>query len=272
MIERIGLVLKPGLELPRKVAEDVRTRLERRGVSVLDGDVDGTCQAVIVLGGDGTLLRIVAKAYEHDLPILGINLGSLGFLTEIPRAEMDQALDSLVDGKFTVDYRMMLEVTVTRQGKEDVVLPALNEAVIEKGPFGKIICLATWAGGVFLTTYRGDGLIVSTPTGSTAYNLSAGGPILHPALDAVVLTPICPFALGSRPIIISPDLPLSVEIEGASEDMGIVIDGQRSFPLGEGDRIGIKRAQRRLGLIVSPFRDYFTILREKLGWARGPGS
>ncbi len=272
MIERVGLVLNPGPELPRKVAGGVRTRLERRGVSVLEGDVDGTCQAVIVLGGDGTLLRIVAKAYAHDLPILGINLGSLGFLTEIPLTEMDQSLDFLVEGKFTVDHRMMIEVAVKRQGTEEVVLPALNEAVIEKGPFGKIICLATWAGGAFLTTYRGDGLIISTPTGSTAYNLSAGGPILHPAIDAVVLTPICPFALGARPLIISPDMPLVVEIEGASEDMGIVIDGQRSFPLGEGDRIWIKRAERRLGLIISPFRDYFTILREKLGWARGPGS
>jgi NAD+ kinase len=165
----------------------------------------------------------------------------------------------------------MLAVKVGGSSKTKSTYYALNEAVINKGPLGKIITLPAWADDSFLTTYRGDGLIVSTATGSTAYNLSAGGPILHPSIDAFILTPICPFGLNARPLILPGHMKIDMLIINATEKINLIVDGQVSRELDEGDRVEVRKAEGYLKLIKSPIKDYFTILREKLGWAKGVG-
>jgi len=250
----------------------LESMLRGRGIEVTRNSVSPECEAVVVLGGDGTLLHIAGTAYQLGIPLLGINLGGLGFLTEIHLDEMEKALDSLLSGKFSLDERMMLAVSVTNEkASSTATYYALNEAVVTKSPLSRIVNLHTWAGNSFLTTYRGDGLIVSTPTGSTAYNLSAGGPILHPSLEAIVLTPICPFALSARPLLLNSHMEITIQIPVIDEEISLVLDGQVNMRLHSGDRILIKRAEGYLKLIRSPFRDYFTILREKLGWTTGVG-
>ncbi len=273
MIQHISIIVKHGAELPKRVGESLVRCLIGKGVRVTEGRVDPDSDALVVLGGDGTLLHVASQAYKKNIPLLGINLGGLGFLTEIHLDEMESALDALISGSFQLDRRMMLKVLVKDQGEEKQrEYYALNEMVISKGPLAKIIKIPTWVDGAFLTTYRGDGLIVSTPTGSTAYNLSAGGPIVHPNLEALILTPICPFALGARPLILPGTVLLEINFpEDFEEDVSIVVDGQEGHQIRQGQRIFLERAPGYLQLIKSPSRDYFTILREKLGWATGVG-
>ncbi len=271
MMKHISLITKQRAELPKKIAASLSQTLSARGIEVAEGVVDKDSDAIIVLGGDGTLLHVAGKAHELGIPLLGINLGGLGFLTEITLEEMDGAVDSLLNGNFNLDKRMMIQVAVHRKGKKVDDFLGLNEAVLTKGPFGRIITLPTWSDSKFVNAYRGDGLIISTPTGSTAYNMSAGGPILHPNLEALVLTPICPFALGSRPLILHGDSSVVLEIHPVKgEEISLIVDGQIFRVLEEGDKIEIKKAPGHLKLIKSPTRDYFTILREKLGWANNP--
>ncbi len=269
MIKHISLIIKHRAERPRKAAAALSRFLRGHGVKITLGRVVPESQAVVVLGGDGTLLHIASKAYQLGIPLLGINLGGLGFLTEVHTDEMEKALEEMLSGTFELDERMMLAITLNRNGENPKTYYALNEAVITKGALAKMITLPTWAGNSFLTVYRGDGLIISTATGSTGYNLSAGGPILHPAIEAFVLTPICPFALSARPLLLSVDRNISIRIDCEPEEISLVIDGQIGHSLREGDRIEIKRAEGYLKLIKSPTRDYFSILREKLGWTKG---
>lgn len=272
MIKAISLIVKHGADLPLKMGERLRAALEIRGVSVTHGEVDPATSAVVVLGGDGTLLHVAGKAYLYNLPLLGINMGTLGFLTEIPLEEMDAAMDALTAGRFEFDRRTMLHVQAGGGNEPAFEDYALNEAVISRGSLGSVIAIPTWVNGAFLTVYRGDGLIIATPTGSTAYNLSAGGPILHPDMEAVILTPICPFALNARPLILPAGMEVSVEIKKGQGDINLIIDGRAIFNFKNGGTVMIRRADGYLKLIRSPFRDYFTILREKLGWAKGVGA
>ena len=270
MLKRISLIVRHKTRLPGEIGDRLTGRLRRHGISVTQAQVDPQSEAIVVLGGDGTLLHVAGEAYRMGIPLLGINLGDLGFLTEIHLEEMEQALDSLMSESFELDMRTMLSVSVKRpDNSKTASYYALNEAVVTRGPLGKMISLPTWANGSFLTIYRGDGLIISTATGSTAYNLSAGGPILHPHLEALVLTPICPFALNARPLILPGQMRVTIQIENAAEENNLIIDGQTSLKLKEGNKIEIEKAKGYLKLIRSPLRDYFTILREKLGWAKG---
>ncbi len=267
MLECVNLTVKQDSERAAQVAQEVKQFLEKHEVKVSQGSITPGDQAVIVVGGDGTLLHVAAKAFEKQLPLLGINAGGLGFLTEVHTDEMNEALERLVKGNFELDRRMVLRVQVFNEdGKVVKEYTALNEAVITKGALSKIISINTWADGNFLTTYRGDGLIVSSATGSTGYNLSAGGPIIHPGLEVIVLTPICPFALSARPLILSGSSTITVEVNQIQEEVCLDIDGQVGMPLHKGYRISISRHKGYLKLIKSPHRDYFTILREKLGW------
>ena len=271
MLKHISLIVRHETELPKRIGEALKELFRKRGVSVNEGQVNHQAEAIVVLGGDGTLLHVAGKAYQLGIPLLGINLGGLGFLTEIHRDEMEQALDSLISGTLELDRRAILSVTVKVSDSTDSTYYALNEAVINKGPLSTIITLPTWADGSFLTTYRGDGLITSTATGSTAYNLSAGGPILHPGIEALILTPICPFALNARPLILPGQMKVEIQIRNATGKINLIIDGQVGHELNEGDRVEVQKAKGHLKLIKSPFRDYFTILREKLGWAKSVG-
>jgi NAD+ kinase len=221
---------------------------------------------VVVLGGDGTLLK-AARLYGHrDAPILGINLGGLGFLTEIAMDEAQTLFDFILQGNYQTEERMMLKACILREGAAMPSLTFLNDVVINKGALARIIDLETSIGGQFLTSYRGDGLIVSTPTGSTAYNLSAGGPILHPALNSILLTPICPFTLTNRPIILRDDAVIDIRLGSKTSEVWLTFDGQVGYPLQPGDVVRVEKAEKPLRLIKTPFKNYFEILRTKLKW------
>ncbi len=270
MIKRICLVVKHRDQRPAVAARKIEEHLRARGVEVHPGPVEERDEAIVVIGGDGTLLHVAGQAFVAEIPVLGINAGGLGFLTEVHLDEMLEALDALVEGTFTLDRRMVLGVKVrgvSSQVKREYL--ALNEAVITKGALSKIIQINSWVNDTFLTVYRGDGLIISTATGSTGYNLSAGGPIMYPSLEAIVLTPICPFALSSRPLILPGNSLIRIQVEDTAEEVCLDVDGQSGLRLERGDVIEIQRMPGYLKLIKSPHRDYFTILREKLGWTRG---
>ncbi len=224
---------------------------------------------VVVLGGDGTMLgavRALAAASLWEAPILGVNLGGLGFLTALAPEELLPAMEKVLTGQYSAPPRMMLDAVVERGGHEHRRLVALNDVVINKAALARIVELDTAVDGSHLTTFRSDGLIVSTPTGSTAYNLSAGGPICHPALDCLVVTPICSFALSNRPLLLGPQMRLTVSLGPKVQETTLTCDGQVGCELQAGDKVIISRARQAVRLVLSPFKDYFEILRTKLRW------
>jgi len=255
------LFVKEGLELPVEFRQLLRRTLEEKGVRILSPKAPEGAEAVLVVGGDGTFLRAAPLAWELDVPILGINFGKLGFLTEVQLEEAELALTRLAAGEFSIEERLMFRVHF-----HDEEFLALNEVAVLKGPLGHMIHLRVRAGGEYLTTYYGDGLIVATPTGSTAYNLSAGGPILHPRAQALVLTPICPFMLSARPLVLPSETLVEIQLISPSPEVHLVVDGSLHRELPPGGKLTVKEAERPLRLITSPTRSYFAILRDKLGW------
>ncbi|ROQ91124.1 NAD(+)/NADH kinase [Desulfosoma caldarium] len=224
--------------------------------------------AVVVLGGDGTLLSVARQVADRDIPIVGVNLGGLGFLTEISREHCFQDLDRVLSGAYDIEERMRLRVALERQGREVFVQTVLNDAVINKGALARIVDLDTHIDGRYLTHYRADGLIVATPTGSTAYNLSAGGPIVYPTAQAVILTPICPFALSNRPIILPASSRIQVQLDDKAQDVTLTCDGQVGQRLAPNDTIAVVMSPHSLKLIKPASTDYFDILRTKLKWGQ----
>ena len=233
-------------------------------------DLASRVDVVIVLGGDGTLLAMAKAIAEsgHDIPILAVNFGSLGFLTEITRPEIFQSLDTVINGKATHDLRMMLRASATRAGQPLLTHLALNDVVFSRTALSRMIELDVSVGDQFVASVKADGLIVATPTGSTAYNLAAGGPIVHPSMDALVLTPIAPHTLTNRPIVISAEREVRVKSAGtnAGDEVYVTVDGQTGFALSEGDEIAITKAERPIRLIRATTRSYFEVLRQKLKW------
>jgi NAD+ kinase len=222
---------------------------------------------LVVLGGDGTLLGAARRVAKRGLPILGVNLGGLGFLTEIPVKRLYAAVDLMLQGRLRIETRMMLETEVIRDDKRIRGFQVLNDVVISKRTPARIIDLDVHIDLEFLTTFRADGLIISTPTGSTAYNLSAGGPILYPTLASFILTPICPFTLSNRPIILSDTHQVQVTLaKRPEEEVSLTCDGQVGFDLLFGDKVIIRKSEERIRLIKSPDQTYFEILRTKLNW------
>ncbi|MCX8110086.1 MAG: NAD(+)/NADH kinase [Syntrophorhabdaceae bacterium] len=221
---------------------------------------------IIVLGGDGTMLAVARYLKGRDVPILGVNLGGLGFLTEISVEEMPIMLEKIVSGQYKISTRMMLDVSVIRDGKEVFEFSVLNDAVITKDALARIIDIEVYVNSVYLTTYKADGLIFSTPTGSTGYSLSAGGPILYPSLKNIIVTPICPHMLTNRPLILPEDVSMMAVFKSMDERVVLTIDGQIGFPLEYRDEVVVKKSPHTVRLIKSAFRGYFEILREKLKW------
>jgi NAD+ kinase len=221
---------------------------------------------MVVMGGDGTLLSVARRYAEKGVPILGVNVGGLGFLTEVSLAELYPAMEQVLAGQYEVEERMILYAAIFRQGQFFWGENVLNDAVINKGALARIVELTTWIDGEYLTTYRADGLILSTPTGSTAYTLSAGGPIVYPTLRHVILLPICPHTLSNRPIILPETVTVTVTLDRKAEDVYLTLDGQVGRVLEAGDRVEVKCAPHHLKLIKSPRRSHFEILRAKLGW------
>ena len=251
--------------------------LEERTAALLDGalvdrragsarEVAEASDALVVLGGDGTLLA-ASQAVDNDVPILGVNFGSLGFLTEITLPELFPTLEGVLDGSTRWEDRRMLRAVVEREGAEVSRGDVLNDVVITKGALSRILELDVTVDGLFVSGFRADGLIVSSPTGSTAYNLAAGGPILHPALPAMVLTPICPHMLTNRPLVVRDESRVEVRVSpGRQGDVHITFDGQHGLPLNGDDTVIVTRSARSIRLVKAPSRDYYEVLRTKLKW------
>jgi NAD+ kinase len=221
---------------------------------------------IIVLGGDGTLLSVARQVKGKDVPILGVNLGGLGFLTEVSLEELPEMLPRVISGGYRTSIRSMLDVSVWRQDGQIFGLSLLNDVVITKDALARIIDIETHVDGEYLTTFRGDGVIVSTPTGSTGYSLAAGGPILHPSLGHVVVTPICPHTLTNRPIILPTEASVHARLISPDEKVILTLDGQVGFPLEYMDEVVVKGSRFTVSLIRSDRKGYFEVLRNKLKW------
>ncbi len=280
-MQRIGIFAKRNQPDAITLALKVDSWLRARGVTVLCEEelatgmgVSGTpaakipplCDMLIVLGGDGTLISVAREVGALEKPILGVNLGSLGFLTEITTKELFPVLERILGGDYQTSDRLMLDVAVTRKGSCLVRYQVLNDVVINKGALARIVDIKVWVNDSYLTTYKADGLIISSPTGSTAYNMAAGGPIIDPGSECLVITPICPHMLTNRPMIVSADASIRVEVMFQDEDVVLTADGQVGMPLLAGDVVEILQASSRTRLILSPEKDYFEILRTKLRW------
>jgi NAD+ kinase len=275
-IRRVGIVLKPKSDLKNHV-DTIRAKLDGYGVElVVDQEsaraigcegipFQTMCEEVdfiISLGGDGTLISVSRRSFRHHKPVLGINAGNLGFLTDIKLEESAGFLEKIFNGDYRIDLRMVLEVTLIKGDESDRVI-AFNDVAFSRPAIGSMIHLDTTIEGMELNSYHGDGLIVSTPTGSTAYNLSAGGPIVFPLTKAIIMTPICPHSLTQRPLV----LPSPFEIEFESrDDVKIVIDGHDVYEMLDFDRVCIKIHEEDAKLIHRVERNYFDVLREKLNW------
>jgi NAD+ kinase len=279
----IGIIYKRNFELARLEAEKLENWLKAEGMAVFSEEVSGgenldshqdapsifpkDMDSLVVLGGDGTLLGAARAVGKYGIPILGVNIGGLGFLTEIPLKRLYPAVEMMLQGRLEVESRLMLETRVLREKAEICKFPVLNDVVINKGALARIIDLDVHINDQFLTTFRSDGLIISTPTGSTAYNLSAGGPILYPTLTNFVVTPICPFSLTNRPIILPDSDTVSIGMRKESEEkVSLTFDGQVGFDFSYGDRVVINKSENKIKLIKSPDQTYFEILRAKLMW------
>lgn len=228
-------------------------------------DLPGQVDVLLVLGGDGTLLSMARLVGNLGVPILGVNLGGLGFLAALTVDELYPALESLLRDELVIEERMMLVATVSRQGERLSEYAALNDMVITKSAMSRIIRLEVAVDGELATGYRADGLIISTPTGSTAYCLSAGGPIVYPTMDAVVLTPICSHTLTNRPIVLPASLRIEVTL-ATDQDVMLTADGQVGFALKPWDTVEIRRASARTRLLRPPHKHFFSVLRTKLKW------
>jgi NAD+ kinase len=287
---RVGLVAKTGLDAAAGALADLAGWLEARDVhAVFETDTAALaglpagrptvdrdslpreCDLIVVLGGDGTLIGMADRIAEAavDVPILGVNFGSLGFLTEITLPELYPSLESVLAGSAQIEERMMLRSRTWRDGAVLADRLALNDVVITKGALSRIIDLTVDIGDRHVMRVRADGLIVASPTGSTAYNLAAGGPILHPEVDALLLTPIAPHMLTNRPVVIPASSEVRVQpiMNGSNDEVFVTFDGQSGHPLQSNDEIRITRGERPLRLIRASTRTYFDVLRQKLKWS-----
>ena len=229
------------------------------------------CDLVVVVGGDGTLLDAARAVAPHGVPLLGVNLGRLGFMVDVLPADMKQALDAVFAGKYVREERLMLTATVYEGQNERATFHALNDVVVRNRKFARVIEFDTYTDGSFISHHRADGIIIATPTGSTAYALSGGGPVLHPALPAIALVPICPHTLSDRPLVLDADREIEIVIDTSLDTQALVTcDGQVPQALEGGDRVRVRRAKRSVHLIHPPDYDYFKLLRSKLQWGRGP--
>jgi len=281
-IKKVGIIAKLHHQVAGDAVKELCAWLRERGVeAILDSSTADLVQEasafrkaeipkmvdlIVVLGGDGTLLSAARLMVDFEVPLLGINLGSLGFLTEVPRDEMISTLEKVIAGDVSVEKRLLLKADVTRQGELVASSYCLNDVVVSKGTLARMIRLHIVVNGQFMTGLRADGLIVATPTGSTAYCLSAGGPIVHPSNDVIVLTPISPHVLTNRPVILPPNSKIEIHLVSEEEASMVTFDGQVGFSLRSGDVIEVRAAENRLNLIMSPERNYYEVLRTKLKW------
>jgi NAD+ kinase len=267
-IGRVAIVTKPRQpEIAGSLSQWLRDRGIRTSLVEATAEKLGDVDLLVVVGGDGTLLAGARLLDGREVPILAVNQGGLGFLTAVTLPELYGDLDRILTGEFRCDERMMLDATLWRDGGAIARHRALNDVVINKGTPARIIEVEARVDDQYVSTFRADGLIIATPTGSTAYNLSAGGPIVHPRLDAVLLTPICSHTLTNRPLVLPAGIRLSATLSSEDESgVSATLDGQVGVPLRAGDRLEVSAAPERVRLIAPDGKSYFEVLREKLKW------
>lgn len=280
-MKRIGIICKTGRPEPAETLKGLLPWLGEKGVEVFvdketalslnmkgyaPAEIPDLAEAVVVFGGDGTMLSVARIVCEKEIPILGVNLGSLGFITEVQRTGVFDAMEAILSGKSAVEERLMLTARVYRHGERIAEYTALNDVVINKGALARIIEMETFVNGMYVTSFRADGLIVSTPTGSTAYNLSAGGPILDPTMECIILTPICPHTLTNRPIVLPARVLVEITMKTSAEDVFLTVDGQIGFSLRQNDVVVVEKSPFRTRLLIPHARNSFQVLRTKLKW------
>jgi NAD+ kinase len=281
--QTIGIISRPRRSNLAVVVPPLLKWLEAHGIKTLLDEETASClpngskgenrtrvadasQLLLVLGGDGTMLAAARLAAPRGIPILPINMGSLGFLTSFTLQELHPALDDTLEGRFSLSERVMIRAELHRAGKVIDDQQVLNEVVINKGALARMIEVELTIDADFVCRYRADGLIVASPTGSTAYSLSAGGPIVHPAVESFVITPICPHTLSDRPLVVRDTSSVDMRLSGDTESVFLTLDGQRGIPLQPTDLVRVSRAKQLLKLIQPPKKSYFEILRNKLKW------
>ncbi len=289
-IKRIGIVLKQHQPDALKTMCDLATWLAERGITLLGGpeierdrieqqtgcaveevaaeELVASVDLILVLGGDGTMIATSRLMGATEVPVLGVNYGGLGYLAEFRIEELYAALESILAGNYRLDKRVMLDVELLRSDEPVTRNRVLNDVVINKSALARIIEIEAYLNQQFVNSFRADGLIVSTPTGSTAYNLSAGGPVIFPSMNAVVITPICPFTLSNRPIVVPDDAVIELCLKTEQEDVALTLDGQVGFPLKVEDRVVIRKSKTTFNLVQPMNRNYFDVLRDKLRWGR----
>ena len=284
-MKKIGIIAKPQSSGIRKVIEGLSSWLKERGCEVfMDTDtaasaelrspykksqIPSLVEMIIVLGGDGTLLSVARLVEGNGIPILGINVGGLGFLTEVTHEELYQTMEKVFNNEFIMEERLLLKAQIFRHGELVAQSFALNDVTVSKGTLAKMIKLEIYVNSQFVTALRGDGVIIATPTGSTAYSLSAGGPILHPSVGALVITPISPHTLTNRPIVIPDRVKIETILKSKEEGGMATFDGQVGFSLRQEDVVEICASETKTKLIHSPGFNYYEVLRRKLKWGEG---
>ena len=278
-INSVGIVVKPGHAEARETAAELSAWIRSNGLTqscetVSAGEITAVkmptmrADLIVVLGGDGTMISTARLIGDHDTLVLGINYGSLGYLTDFRIEEMFPAVEAIIAGDYEIDRRVMLDAEHWRGDNKLATGRILNDVVVNKAALARIIEIDVKLNELFVNTFRADGLIVATPTGSTAYNLSAGGPIVYPSMNAVVVTPICPFTLTNRPIVVPDSAAIELTLHHENEGVVLSLDGQTGYPMRARDRVVIKKSQTTFNLVQPTSRNYFDVLRDKLKWGR----
>ncbi|MBA3600889.1 MAG: NAD(+)/NADH kinase [Acidobacteria bacterium] len=283
-IKCVGVVIKPNHREAWATAGDLAAWLKKRNINLIgnsygeakNGGIEtveteefqSQSDLIVVLGGDGTMISTARLTGDREVLVLGINYGSLGYLTDFRIEEMFPALEMILAGEYEIDRRVMLDVEHFRADKKLAEGRVLNDVVVNKSALARIIEIEVNLSNLYVNSFRADGLIVATPTGSTAYNLSAGGPILYPSMNAVVLTPICPFTLTNRPIVVPDEDEIEIRLKNHIEGVVLTLDGQIGFPIKVSDKVLIRKSATTFNLVQPPNRNYFDVLRNKLKWGR----
>lgn len=280
-MKKIGIISKLNRPEPLEILKELIPWLKHKGYEVyidtetatslqIDGvnrsQIPSIVDLVIVLGGDGTMISVARLVAEKGIPILGVNIGGLGFLTAIQKEELYDVLEKVLSNQCSIEERIMLKACVHRHSECIAEYIVMNDVVVNKGALARIIDIETYINHIYVATFKADGLIVSTPTGSTAYALSAGGPILYPTLNSIIIAPICPHTLTNRPIVMPDDIQIEIVLKSYSEDVFLTLDGQVGFSLKQNDIVEVKKSDYKAKLFIPCERDYFEILRTKLKW------
>ena len=289
-IKRIGIVVKPNHPDALRTLCSLAQWLSERNIEIVCGpaiehdriEKETGCPVqvvapevlatsvdlILVLGGDGTMIATARMVGDAETPVIGVNYGGLGYLAEFRIDELYTALEAILAGQFVLQRRLMLTVELWRNDAEATHSRVLNDVVINKSALARIIEIEAYLNQQFVNSFRADGLIISTPTGSTAYNLSAGGPVIYPSMHAMIITPICPFTLSNRPIVVPDDAVIELRLKTPSEEVALTLDGQVGFPLQTQDRVLIRKSRTAFNLVQPMNRNYFEVLRDKLRWGR----